>query len=286
VHVTVPVTSEVGVDATIEQGHALAMELALEAGAILRERIDDPGEVVNKGLIDLVTDVDRASEELITGRLRAAFPGHRLTGEEGAEGAIVTMAEQPFGWVVDPLDGTTNYAHRNPHFAVSICLEYRGEPVAGAVYDPMRDELFAARKGHGATLNGAPIQVSGTTELVRALLASGFAYDLSLRAGQLVLWERISNRSQAVRRAGAAALDMCWVACGRLDGYWERPTHAWDIGAGVVIVREAGGTVTDLERDEFDLYLPEVLATNGHLHGALRREIEAALREGAAGMES
>jgi myo-inositol-1(or 4)-monophosphatase len=284
--VTIVETPAAGVAATIERGFALAKELALEAGAILRDRLNNQGEVVHKGLIDLVTDVDKASEALISARLRQAFPEHRLTGEEGAAGATASIEEQPFGWVIDPLDGTTNYAHRFPHFAVSICLEYRGEPVAGAVYDPMRDELFAARRGGGATLNDVAMHVSGTGDLQRAMLASGFSYNLADRAGQLVLWDAFSNRSQAVRRAGAAALDMCWVACGRLDGYWERPTYAWDIGAGVIIVREAGGTVTDLERDGFDLDLPEVLATNGLLHAQMRAVIQDVLGDATHDQES
>ena len=261
---------------TTAAAYDLATSLALEAGALLRSRINDQGEVVNKGLIDLVTDVDKASEALISRRIRDTFPAHRLIGEEGAVGSSDTVDDQPFGWIVDPLDGTTNFAHGNPHFAVSIGLEYLGEPVVGAVYDPMRDELFAARKGHGATLNGQPIHVSETSELIRAMLASGFAYDLDFRAEQLAVWDHMSNRSQAVRRAGAAALDMCWVAAGRLDGYWERPTWAYDIGAGVIIVREAGGKVTDLEREEFDLWVPEVLASNGHLHAQMRAVIDEA----------
>jgi myo-inositol-1(or 4)-monophosphatase len=201
-----------------------------------------------------------------------------MTGEEGSVGAPVTMDEQPFGWAFDPLDGTTNYAHRFPHFAVSLCLEFRGEPVMGVVYDPMRDEMFAARKGHGATLNGEPIAVSATTDLQHALLASGFSYDVNDRVQQFVLWEDFNNLARGVRRPGAAALDLCYVASGRLDGYWERPVNAWDMGAGVVIVREAGGTVTALEHDGFDLYTPEALASNGHLHPPMREVILAVAR--------
>lgn len=260
-------------ETTLERGLELASDLAVQAGAILRDRLEDDRQVVHKGIVDLVTDADHASEALIFDGLGSAFPDHRMIGEEGSAGATATMEQQPYGWVVDPLDGTTNYAHRFPHFAVSICLEFQGDPVVGAVYDPMRDELFAARKGHGATLNGQPIAVSKTVELVRSLLASGFSYDLTERAGQLVLWEHFNNRSQGVRRAGAAALDLCYVANGRIDGYWERPVQSWDMGAGVIIVREAGGIVTALEHNGFDLYTPEALAANPALHAEMRNEI-------------
>ncbi|MBA2776245.1 MAG: inositol monophosphatase [Chloroflexia bacterium] len=258
---------------TLNQALQLARDLAIQAGAILRDRLHGERQVVLKGAVDLVTDADHASEQLIWEGLRAAFPTHRITGEEGSVGAEATIAEQPFGWVFDPLDGTTNYAHRYPHFAVSICLEHRGAPVVGVVYDPMRDELFAARQGQGATLNGQPIVVSTTETLGNALLASGFSYDLSDRPGQMVLWEAFNDRARGVRRDGAAALNLCYVACGRLDGYWERPIQSWDMGAGVVIVREAGGDVTALEHDDFDLYTPEVLATNPHIHGQMRDSI-------------
>ncbi len=259
---------------TLEQGLALATDLVLQAGSILRDRLQDERQVTHKGLVDLVTDVDQASELLISTGLRAAFPEHRLTGEEGSVGADATMDEQPFGWVFDPLDGTTNYAHRYPHFAVSICLEHQGDPVVGAVYDPMRDEIFAARKGHGATLNGVAISVSTTGSLQRSLLASGFSYDLGDRAAQMVMWEHFNNAARGVRRDGAAALDLCWVANGRLDGYWERPVQAWDMGAGVVIVREAGGVVSALDHDGFDLYTPEALAANPAIHRHMREVLD------------
>lgn len=264
-------------ETTLDRGLTLATDLVVKAGAILRDRLDDERQVSHKGIVDLVTDADHASEALIWAGLKAVFPDHRMTGEEGSVGADVSMAEQPFGWVFDPLDGTTNYAHRYPHFAVSICLEYNGEPVVGAVYDPMRDELFAARKDHGATLNGVPISVSATGSLQHSLLASGFSYDLSDRAAQMVLWEHFNNAARGVRRDGAAALDLCWVANGRLDGYWERPVQSWDMGAGVIIVREAGGIVSALEHDGFDLYTPEALAANPVIHRQMRDAIANAL---------
>jgi myo-inositol-1(or 4)-monophosphatase len=264
--------------ATIDRAAVLCRELAVEAGAILRDRLHQDRTIAFKGAIDLVTDADHASEALISSRIRDEFPRHRISGEEGAIGAPgATRENQGFGWLIDPLDGTTNYAHRYPHFAVSIALEYRGEPVAGAVYDPMRDELFAARSGQGATLNGAPIAVSTTTELSRALMATGFSYDLSERVSASSLWRVFNDRIQGLRRDGAAALNLCWTACGRLDAYFERPVQSWDMAAGIVIAREAGARVSALEHDRFDVYTPEALVTNGHLHDAVQELIAGTL---------
>ncbi len=260
-------------DRIVEQAQALAEDLARQAGAILRDRLEDERAVTHKGLVDLVTDADQASEALLQAGLIAAYPDFRLIGEEGSVGAPVTTEEQPWGWVFDPLDGTTNYAHRYPHFAVSICLEYNGDPVMGVVYDPMRDELFSARQGNGATMNGKPIRVSTETTLQHALLASGFSYQLADRPQQFAMWEVFNNLARGVRRDGAAALNMCWVGIGRLDGFWERPVQAWDMGAGVVVVREAGGIVSGLELPGFDLYTPEALAANPVLHAELQRVI-------------
>ncbi len=256
----------------------LAVELAREAGALLRGHVARVREIDHKGTIDLVTEADRASEALIAGRIREAFPRHRLIGEEGARGVPAVEGEaMPYGWVIDPLDGTTNFAHGYPHFAVSIALEYEGEPILGVVYDPMRDELFVAEQGQGATLNGEPIRVSTSRELIGSLLATGFPYDLSRRGPSNALWDAFNCRCQGVRRDGAAALNLCYVAAGRLDGFWEQPLQAWDVGAGAILVREAGGTVTALEGGRFDLYDHQVLATNGHLHAPMLEIISATL---------
>jgi myo-inositol-1(or 4)-monophosphatase len=260
-------------DRIVEQAQALAEDLARQAGAILRDRLENERAVTHKGLVDLVTDADQASEALLHAGLLAAYPDFRLIGEEGSVGAPVSTEDQPWGWVFDPLDGTTNYAHRYPHFAVSICLEYNGDPVMGVVYDPMRNELFSARKGNGATMNGKPIHVSSESTLQHALLASGFSYQIADRPQQFAMWEVFNNRARGVRRDGAAALNMCWVASGRLDGFWERPVQAWDMGAGVVVVREAGGIVSALEHPDFDLYTPEALAANPALHPEIQRII-------------
>ncbi len=271
-----PVTTET--DAVVSTARTLAIDLAQRAGALLRDTLNEPRDIARKGTVDLVTDADKASEALISAGIRAVFPDHRLIAEEGARGAIDTQGqEHPFGWLIDPLDATTNFAHRYPHFAVSIALEHRGRPVLGVVYDPMRDELFVGVDGGGATLNGEAIHVSETGELIASLVASGFPYDLTTRTESNTLWQAFNGRVQGVRRDGAAALNLCWVAAGRLDGYWERPVQPWDMGAGVVIVREAGGTISSLERDDHDIYGNEAVASNGRLHAAMRELIAETL---------
>jgi len=268
-------TNPVGVPAGARD---LAVELAQEAGALLRGHVARVREIDHKGTIDLVTEADRASEALIAGRIREVFPRHRLIGEEGARGVAAVEGEAvPFGWVIDPLDGTTNFAHGYPHFAVSIALEHEREPVLGVVYDPMRDELFVAERGQGATLNGELIRVSTSRELIGSLLATGFPYDLSCRGPSNALWDAFNGRCQGVRRDGAAALNLCYVAAGRVDGFWEQPLQAWDVAAGAILVREAGGTVTALEGGRFDLYDHQVLATNGNLHAPMLKIISATL---------
>ncbi len=256
---------------------SVAVAAARDAGGLLRERLDRPREVGFKGTVDLVTDADRASEALIAGRIQEAFPEHRLLGEEGARGALAEDdgsdgegdATGGFGWLVDPLDGTTNYAHGYPHFAVSIALEQAGTLLLGVVYDPMRNELFVAERGRGATRNGEPIHVSGTEDLIRAVLTTGFSYDLARRAVQAPVWRAFLTRVQGIRQTGSAALNLCYVAAGRLDGYWEGPLQPWDTGAGALLVEEAGGRVSDLRGGSFRPYGREILASNGALHGAM-----------------
>lgn len=263
-------------EATIPIGaFDLAVEIAREAGALLRDRVHTPLDVAHKGTIDLVTDVDRASEAMIVARLRDEYPEHRIVGEEG------TGKHAPrrggYGWLIDPLDGTTNYAHGYPHFAVSIALECDGVPLLGVVYDPMRDELFAAERGRGATVNGAPLAVSTTDLLIHSLLSTGFPYDLSQRRASDALWQAFNGQVQGVRRDGSAALDLCYVAAGRTDGFWERPLNAWDMAAGVVIVAEAGGKVTDLAGGPHDIHDHQVLATNGRVQQEMTEIIRATL---------
>jgi myo-inositol-1(or 4)-monophosphatase len=257
----------------LDDADATAIALAREAGALIRDLLHLDRAITHKGMVDLVTDADHASEEIVAGGLSTAFPEHRLIGEEGSRGRETS----PYGWLIDPIDGTTNYAHRYPHFAVSIALEFHGEPVLGVVYDPMRDELFRARLGGGAYLNDEPIRVSATSDLIQSLLATGFSYNISERAAGYALWTDINSIAQGVRRDGSAALNMCYVAAGRLDGYFERPVNAWDIGAGAIIVREAGGTLTNLDGAPFGLYDNQVIATNGRIHTELTDRIQSVI---------
>jgi myo-inositol-1(or 4)-monophosphatase len=246
----------------------LAIDVAREAGAILREMFGARRQVDFKGIVDLVTDADRASEAHISARLKAAFPGFRMIGEEGSTHADED-SDSPYVWVFDPLDGTTNYAHAYPHFAVSIALRHHATTVVGVVYDPMLDELYAAEIGKGATLNDRPIQVSDVDTLIESLLASGFSYSMKEREQNLPIWEDLMLVSQGPRRAGAAALDLVYVAAGRIDGYWEQSLQAWDMSAGGLIVEEAGGIVTDYSGQYYDPFGRQCVATNGKIHSLI-----------------
>jgi myo-inositol-1(or 4)-monophosphatase len=240
-----------------------AISLAQEAGALLRDRLNTKFTVSHKGDINLVTEVDLASETLIRERIASRYPRHEVLGEESGLDARAS----PYRWVVDPLDGTTNYAHGYPMFCVSIALEYQGEVILGVVYDPTRDEMFTAEKGGGAALNRRPIQVSRRNDLMKSLLSTGFPYDIKTsQATNLDHWTNFAMNAQALRRDGAAALDLSYVACGRFDGFWELSLSAWDMAAGALIVREAGGQVTDFTGAEFSIYKPEVVASNGLIH--------------------
>ncbi len=237
---------------------------ARAAGELLASRIDSIGEVRHKGVVDLVTDVDVASEQLVSRAILEAFPSHTILGEEGgAHGG----ADSRFRWLVDPLDGTTNYTHGFPLFCVSIGFEVDGRLQFGAVYAPCVDELFVASAGAGATLNERPIHVSDVAELRQAMVATGFPYD---RDGALTRalrsFDVLSHRSQAVRRVGSAALDLCYVACGRFDAYWEHVVKPWDLAAGALIVREAGGQMSAPDGSEFNVDGGQVLASNRALH--------------------
>ncbi|MFL5762086.1 MAG: inositol monophosphatase family protein [Thermomicrobiales bacterium] len=255
------------VNREIDLDHArdLAVSAAREAGALLRDRLGDV-IVDYKCTVDLVTDADRASELLIATRIREEFPDHGLIGEEGTRGPTGDIDRSGYAWIIDPLDGTTNYAHGYPHFAVSIALAWQHETLLGVVYDPMRDELFVAGREQGALLNGAPITVTATNQLIRSLLATGFSYDLTARAENIAMWNGFLNICQGTRRDGAAALNLTYVAAGRLDGFWERPLNAWDIAAGALIVAEAGGRVTNFRGGAFDSFDREVVASNGAVH--------------------
>ncbi|HYK91047.1 MAG TPA: inositol monophosphatase family protein [Acidobacteriota bacterium] len=253
----------------------LAVEIAREAGALLRDRFGTDFEVSHKGEVNLVTEVDLAAEALIVSRIRAAFPDHIILAEEN-------YSERRSGshiWIIDPLDGTTNYAHGFPVFAVSIGLEIDGELACGIVYNPMQDEMFTARRGAGAYCNEKTIRVSSTAALDKSLLSTGFPYDIRTNTNNnLDNFREFALRAQGVRRAGAAALDFCSVAAGRFDGFWELSLHPWDCAAGYLLVREAGGRVTDFRGREGSIYEPEMIASNGLIH----EEMVAVLRHTAS----
>jgi len=237
--------------------------IAREAGALLMRHFRQRVQIEYKGDVDLVTVADRESEALITSRIRETWPGHDILGEEGTN----TSSGSEFRWYIDPLDGTTNFAHSYPVFCVSMGLEQAGEPRAAVVYDPTRDELFSAERGSGAKLNGSPIHVSATKTMGEALLATGFPSHKRHKNPNIHFYHEITLRSHGVRRAGSAALDLANVASGRFDGFWEFNLNAWDVAAGALIVTEAGGRVTDLHGKPFDHRKPaETLATNGHIH--------------------
>jgi myo-inositol-1(or 4)-monophosphatase len=252
----------------------IAVETALAAGAVLRERLSLDRTIDFKGAIDLVTDADRASEELVEAAIIGRFPDHRFVGEETSflSGDVPAGSEQ-YSWLVDPLDGTTNYAHRYPHFAVSIALEHAGQVILGVVYDPMRNELFAAERGGGATLNGAPIAVSRIDKLERSLLGTGFAYSAEERRENARIWNGFLTLAQGVRRDGSAALNLCYVACGRLDGFWERPLNAWDLAAGSMLVEEAGGVISGYDGTPFGPYRREIICSNGLIQQELSEQV-------------
>jgi myo-inositol-1(or 4)-monophosphatase len=241
----------------------VAREAALSAGKLLKENLHGTREISYKGEINLVTEMDMRSEQAIVELLRAAFPGHGILAEEGTN----IQNGSGFTWIIDPLDGTTNYAHGYPCFSVSIALVRNGAPEVGVVFDPMRDELFSAQNGQGAFLNGRPIRVSGHDRLINSLLATGFPYDRKeSEKNNLDYFHDLLMASQEVRRDGSASLDLCSVACGRFDGFWELKLKPWDTAAGSLIVREAGGTVTDFTGSRSGLYDDEILASNGGIH--------------------
>ncbi|MBM3285018.1 MAG: inositol monophosphatase, partial [Candidatus Aminicenantes bacterium] len=243
-----------------------AEQAAREAGRMLKEGMDARREVFFKGKVDLVTNFDRQAQEMIFDRLSADFPGHGFLAEEG----LRREPEKDFLWVIDPLDGTTNYAHRFPIFCISIALQFRGRTVLGLVYDPMREEMFQAVEGKGGTLNGEKIRVSRVDDLDRSLLATGFPYDVrESRINNIDHFNDFVVRAQAVRRCGSAALDLCYVGCGRFDGFWELKLKPWDVAAAALVVKEAGGRLSDFDGAEFRIDGAEVLASNGLIHEAM-----------------
>jgi myo-inositol-1(or 4)-monophosphatase len=240
-----------------------AIAAAKAAGLLQKQRLWSDLTISYKGEVDLVTEVDQACEELIVGRLAQAFPEHGFLAEEN----VYEKREVPFRWIIDPLDGTTNFAHGFPWFCASIGLEYEGEIILGVIYHCMMDELFMAVKGEGAFLNGERIKVSERTPIRKALIATGFPYDCSpVGENNFGNFMKIQCAARGVRRAGAAALDRAYVAAGRLDGYWEAGLKPWDVAAGSLLVAEAGGVVTNHAGLPYSIYDHRILATNRVIH--------------------
>ncbi|MFN0073719.1 MAG: inositol monophosphatase family protein [Chloroflexota bacterium] len=252
----------------------VAVEATQAGGAVLREHFGGVLDIRYKGEIDVVTQADLKAEAAIVGVIRQHFPDHQILAEEGTTGG----ADPAHRWIIDPLDGTTNFSHGLPPFSVSVAYEHDGRIEAGVIYDPTQGELFVARRGAGATLNGRSIQVSSVSILRRGLLATGLPYEtdrLPLALGQFCAFAR---RAQAVRRIGSAALDLAYVAAGRFDGYWEASIHSWDIAAGMLLVEEAGGQVTDLAGQPINLNAAHItiLTSNGILHPMMLETLDEA----------
>ena len=244
--------------------------MAREAGSLLMGYFREHVKIEYKGDVDLVTVADRKSEALILERIRGQFPSHDVMGEEGTR--IETGSE--YKWYVDPLDGTTNFAHGYPVFCVSLGVERLGKRVAAVIYDPTRDEMFSAELGSGARLNGKEIHVSATANLGECLIGTGFPSQKRNKNPNIYFYHQLTLRTHGVRRAGSAALDLCNVASGRYDGFWEFNLNPWDTAAGVLIVEEAGGKVTDFSGGDFQIASRETVATNGLVHGALLHEFQ------------
>ena len=254
-----------------------AIQTAREAGAILVDRLGRALQVSNKGDIDLVTEADLASEKLIIERIQSYHPRHAILAEESgaSDGVDYVPCKSEWRWIIDPLDGTTNYAHGYPCFCVSIALEHEGVIELGVVHDPSRDETFAAERGQGATLNDRRIRVSNIDDLNSAMLCTGFPYNVRERPNFARDFANFTMEAQAVRRDGSAAIDLAYLACGRFDGFWEDGLNAWDVAAGVLLISEAGGRVTDFTGGKLDIYTPKVLASNGLIHEAMMRVLDA-----------
>lgn len=250
-----------------------AVKLAKEAGSLQLQRLQTTHQIEYKGEINLVTEVDRLCEKLITDEIHRVFPEHDILSEEG--GGL--RRNSSYKWIVDPLDGTTNFAHRYPLFCVSIALEYKGEVILGCVYEPNRNQLFTAEKGKGSFLNGTKLSVSKINQVDKSLLATGFAYNVREAAqNNLNHFKNMILTAQAVRRDGVAAIDLCYVACGYYDGFWELNLFPWDVAAGLLIVREANGMVTNFSGAPFSIYDKEILATNRLIHREMVKILKGA----------
>jgi myo-inositol-1(or 4)-monophosphatase len=256
----------------IRNYRAFAVAMAKEAGAFLKARCHDTHSVHYKGEINIVTEEDRLSEDMIVSRIRKHFPDHDILTEESK--GIDRGSD--YRWIIDPLDGTTNYAHGYPVFCVSIALEKKGDVILGVIYNPMLRELFVAEKNKGAFLNRKRLSVSGTSALSRSLLATGFPYDIRRNAdNNMNYFIGMAVKAQAIRRAGSAALDLAYVSAGRFDGFWELKLHPWDTAAASLMIREAGGTLSDISGNPYQLSSSGIVASNGHVHRAMLRLLQA-----------
>lgn len=250
------------------QESSVALSAAVRAGTFIRKSLGKVKTTAYKGEINIVTDVDRSAEGIIVRSIQRAFPDHSIFSEEMGR----DERDGEFTWIIDPLDGTTNFVRSFPFFCVSIALEQSGEILLGVIYDPMREELFFSRKGEGAFLNRKRIRVSRISRLSEGFLSTGFAYGVRTAKNKNISnFSRFLKRSLAIRRAGSAALDLSYVACGRFDGFWEMELHPWDCAAGILLVKEAGGKVSQFNGKKFDLRCKEMLASNGLIHDQMVR---------------
>ena len=257
-----------------------ARRAALKAGRMLRENMDVTREVSFKGVVDVVTNFDKRSQRMIIDDLSRRFPGHDFLAEEGLD----RDKGSDFRWLIDPIDGTTNFVHRFPFFCVSVALEYGDEIVLGVVFDPIAGELFTAVKGRGAFLNRRTIRVSAVDNLDSSLISTGFPYDVrESRDNNIDHFTHFLTRVQAVRRCGSAALDLCYVACGRFDGFWEMKLNPWDVAAAALILTEAGGRLTDFQGGKHSVYGRETLGSNGLIHNEMLEVLQLAVTTRAAG---
>ena len=245
----------------------VALEAGKKAGEIIRDNFHKKKLIDYKGRINLVTNVDREAEKVVLDTIKKYYPEHNILTEETDH---KQNPDQEYCWVIDPLDGTTNYVHGFPFVCVSIALQRNGKSIVGVVYNPILDELFHAEKGNGSFRNSEPISVSDNADFSKSLLATGFPYDmLDDERNNIQYFSKLIKKCRGIRRPGAAAIDICYVACGIFDGYWELELYPWDTAAGIIILEEAGGKVSKFDGSEFSIFDKEIVSTNGHIHGEL-----------------
>jgi myo-inositol-1(or 4)-monophosphatase len=249
-----------------------AQQTAREAGKILLDKFGKKINISKKGDINLVTEADLASEKFIIEQIKSYYPKHSILAEES--GAAVVDGESKWKWIIDPLDGTTNFAHGYPCFCVTIALEHEGEIVVGVTFDPTRDEMFSAEKNSGSFLNNKQLRVSDTEKLSEALICTGFPYDVAERENFARHFTSFVANARGIRRDGSAAIDMAYVACGRFDGFWEEGLNPWDVAAGKLLIEEAGGRVSYYDNSDFSIYKPPICASNGIIHNEMLRILD------------